>query len=279
MKQLRICIPPALGEIINIKHQLDSIRHLYDSIKINFATGLYDETLHTSHPNWGERKRTWDKFLTDIGQLFFSDPPYEIANGAFQFLDMQHTGWHLGITPTKAEMPELLCFGTPLVLSEPYIVLTTKVRNLHKSALDPLLPEFFNVIKNGKYKVVLLGERDVRMRKEYEVLGDQVFGIYKQIIEQLPSERLLDLTTPALGEQCNDLSQIRQDCLIMREAKAVITFGIGGNLCLSSATAKMSLGYRNDSTEFFDIAYSNEYPNAIITKDWFRFISKVKEFI
>jgi len=118
------------------------------------------------------------------------------------------------------------------------------------------------------------------MRKEYDVHQGSIFGIYEQIIANLPPDRVLNLTVPALGETVADLSAIQQDCLIMKEAKFVITIGVGGNFCLAGSTASMLIGFRADTLHFTDLIFQNrEYPNAIVTKNWSHFISVLERYL
>ena len=117
------------------------------------------------------------------------------------------------------------------------------------------------------------------MRKEYVNIQNEVFGIYEQIITNLPNDRIVDLTVPALGETVSDLKQIQQDCLIMNEAKFVITLGVGGNSCMAHSTAKMSIGYREDNLPFGNIVFGREYPNLIVSKDWKYFISVLERYL
>ena len=101
-----------------------------------------------------------------------------------------------------------------------------------------------------------------------------------QIIANLPNDRILDLSVPALGETVADLKDIRQDCLIMRDAKFVLSIGCGGNTCMSTSTANMSIGFTGDNLEFANILYNNRaYQNCIMTKDWNLFIRTLENYI
>lgn len=275
-------LPTSLGEIINIKHHLDLVKNQYDQIRISFHKQLWAEGLHTNAPDWGEKRKLWDKYLLDIGQLFFSKPPYVIHPVSNKFGgDAGLVLKKLKITPQKAEMAYLLCKGQSLNLGEEYIVITTKLRYVRKTTFLPLSIDLWRVLKelSKKYKIVVLGEREVEMRKEYLSSSDSIFGIYEQIIANLPADRTVDLTLPALGETVSDLKQIQQDCLIMNEAKFVITLGVGGNSCMAHSTAKMAIGFRDDNLEFANIVFSKEYPNAIVTKNWNYFISVLKRYL
>lgn len=275
-------IPTSLGEIINIKYHLDTIKNNYDVIKLSFHKALWSWALHTEAPDWAQKKAGWDSLLNELGQLFFSEKPYVLLESSPKFGgDIGVLCTQLRITPQKAEMAHLLCKGNPLNLGEPYIVLTTKVRQLSRRNFIPLSIKLWQTLQklSKKYKIVVLGERTVEMRKEYGAYPDGVFGLYEEIIANLPQDRIMDLTLPALGETVSTLAQIQQDCLIMRDAKFVVTIGVGGNFCMATSVANMVIGYRDDNLDFTNRIFNREYPNAIITKNWGYFISKLESYL
>jgi hypothetical protein len=279
-------IPTSLGEIIHFKFYLDKVKNQYDQIRLGFATGLWDDCLHTNAPDWQHKKILWEKYLSDIGQLFFSEPPYVLEaptkwGGSTDVLVRE-----LGINPQKVEMGHLLCKGESLNLGNDYIVITTKIRAVKPDFFYNSSNELWDVLRqiSKKYKIVILGERKVEVRKEYETNHAQgwepiPFGIYDDIISNLPGDCLIDRTVPALGETVSDLATIQQDCLIMKEAKFVVTLGIGGNFCLATSVSDMAIGFRGDNNPFADAIFNREYSNAIISKDWNRFIAAIKVYV
>ena len=277
-------IPTSLGEIINIKYHLDLVKHEYKNIRLGFDRGLWAANLHVESPDWPAKQALWDKYLYDIGQLFFSEFPYTLDPHPRNFGGCADSVVaRIGISPQKPELAHLLCKGTPLNLDQEYIVITTKVRQLPQAKFAPLSIQLWRVLKQltNKYKLVILGERKVEMRKEYAIYAKkkEIFGIYDNIMVNIPNDRILDLTVPALGETVSDLAQVQQDCLIMNQAKFVITIGIGGNFCMATSVAKMAIGYRQDTLQFTDRIFTKEYPNAIITKNWIRFIEALSKYL
>lgn len=279
MKIIETGLPTSLGEIINIKWHLDIIKNQYDQIKLSFDKTLFNMCLHTEADDWPTKKILWDKYLDDIGRLFFSEPPYVLTNIPYRLRNFDNMIRDYSLQPIKVNMGHILCSGKSLDIGEEYIVITTKARDLFKKIFLPLSTQLWSVLSklSKKYKIVILGERHVEMRKEYG--SDTVFGIYEQIIANLPNERILDLTVPALGETVADLKDIRQDCLIMKEAKFVVTVGIGGNFCLSTSVANMAIGYRHDNLAVANKVFGQEYSNAIITKDWNYFIKVLERYL
>jgi hypothetical protein len=276
-------IPTSLGEIINIKYHLDLVKNKYDQIILSFHTPLWEGSLHTEASDWEVKKKLWMNLLSDLGKLFFSEKPYILEDSSNRYGgDVSVLVRAINLPPTKAEMGHLLCCGNALNLQEPYIVLTTKARQFDRGIFNQCSKQFWDTLLNlsKKYKIVILGEREVEMRKEYHGDINSFFGLYNDIISLIPKNRLIDLTVPALGETVSNLKQIQQDCLIMKEAKFVITLGVGGNFCMATAVADMAIGFRTDNLGFTDYIYnSREYPNAIITKDWSKFIRTLSSYL
>jgi len=285
MNTISLNLPTSLGEIINIKYHADLVKNQYDKINFNFNTSLWLGALHTDAPDWSVKEGLWKKYLNDIGNLFFSEPPYTFSVGPARngFKMCWSVTKEFRVEPHKAELGDLLCKGESLNLGEEYIVITTKIREMNKHAFFAKSIKLWEVLRNlsQKYRIVILGEREVEMRREYQIpeLKDSVYGIYEQIISNIPRERILDLTVPALGETVSDFSKIQQDCLIMKEAKFVITLGVGGNFCMATSVSNMAIGYRNNTADFTDKIFDNRvYPNAIITKNWEQFINVLKSY-
>jgi hypothetical protein len=273
-------IPTSLGEIINFKFYLDSVKNRYTQIKLGFHIPLLHQGLYTDTPDWPHRRRLWSVYLQDLGELFFSQPPYVLLPNPHPFYgNINRLINDLKLEPTLPRLSNILPYGTPLDIGE-YIVITTKAREMDPKKFFLRSIKLWSTIKklSRKYKVVILGERIVEMRKEYKD-SNQIFGIYEQIIANIPTDRVLDLTVPALGETVSTVKEIRQDCLIMNRAKFTITIGIGGNCCMSTASSTMAIGYRSDDDLLANLTYGRDYPYAIITKDWDRFIRILESYL
>lgn len=281
MKSLQISIPLGLGDLIIIKTQLDTVKHEYDLIEITPYKALYQQCLHTEDAGWPARKILWDKYLADVGKLFFSESPYKMSDINYPYMSTENMIKQLNLTPKKPELAHLLAKGKSLELDAPYIVLHTKARHINKQILYPNIIQLWDLLKkiSNKYYIVIVGEKVVEMRKEYEGLKNEIFSLYEQMITNLPTNRVIDLTLPALSETVSDISQIQQDCLIIHEAAASITFGLGGNFCLSTAVAKMAIGFRTENFWLTNAVFTQEYSNAIITKDWARFMRALGRYL
>lgn len=280
MEVIESNIPLALGDLINIKACCDATNK-YDQIKITFHKSLLDTSVSTGMFDWSEKKIKWDKYLADIGKLFFSDPPYILNRSQYSFRDTSDFIKTFGLTPKKPELSSLLCKGIPLNIGEEYIVITTKIREISKKHFYPLSIQLWRVLQklSKRYKIVILGEQLVETRKEYIGTQDIIFSIYEQIITNIPGDRIIDLTIPVLGENVSSLTQIQQDCLIMNQAKLVITLGIGGNFCMATAAASMLIGFRADQHWMADAVFNQQYSNAIVSKDWSYFIGLLERYL
>lgn len=273
MSILELAVPIGLGDLIYIKAMLDSVKFRYSQIRIMFHRGLIAD-FRGNNPEY-------HTLLDDIGKLFFSEPPYILTTSGGIFRGPMRISTDESMPLQKPELGHLLCKGTPLNLDGEYIVLTTKVRYLSKAKLNAISKELWSTINSlyNKYKIVILGERVVEMNSEYiHHTSEHIYSIYDDIINNVPASKLLDLTIPALGITTSNLQQIQQDCLIMKNAKFVMTLGVGGNFSMATAVAN-TIGYRADQHDIFEVIYNREYSNAIVTKDFARFISALKQYL
>lgn len=272
MSELAVTIPIGIGDIIYVKAMLDAVKHRYDTIKIKFHREIVRS--YNFDPNY-------NSFLDDIGALFFSESPYVLTDEpGIPFYGVVSICTDNQITPLKPSFKNLLCKGSPLQLDGEYIVMVTKSRDLPKEDLDARVMEMWQVLQevSKKYKVVILGEREVQMHQGYVDMGpNNVYSIYSSIIDHIPNDRLLDLSLPALGINSPSLTQIRQDCLTMSGAKFVLTLGIGGGFCLATAVGN-TIGYRWDNDPIADVVFSKQYEDAMVTKEWSKFISTLKRY-
>ena len=262
MRKLEFKIACGLGDNIVLRMALDTVKHNYDQIRIAHNKQIMKDYRNNDPIYW--------KFLNDLGNLLFTEAPYVFDHGEYPEIYTYDTYINLGIKIKEPKLDHLLCKGTSLNLNKEYIVITTRAKLIDQRILYGLLPSFLEKIKqlSTKYRILVLGEREVE--GEY-----QAFSIYDQIITTIPTDRILDLTVAALGITAPKLTNIQQDCLIMKEAKAVITFGIGGNVWMSAAVAN-TIGFRTkDNNNITDVVINPEFKNIFITQNWNEFILKL----
>lgn len=276
MNIYRANIAQGIGDNIMAKCYADQVKDRYDQIYFTHHAPIVQKQKNNDPKYW--------QFLKELGLLFFSEKPYVYDRGQHPFRDAGGLISDFNITPVKpqhSQYKHLLCKGTPLNLEEEYIVITTKLRYFDKPTFYRLSPQLWKTLRklSEKYKIVILGEREVEMCQDYLFHGEnQIYGIYEQIITNLPEDRVLDLTIPALGITSPKLSQIQQDCLIMSLAKFVITLGVGGNFCMAMATANI-IGYRIDNEPVADIIFSQNHSDAVVVKDWNIFLNTLMSYV
>jgi hypothetical protein len=247
---------------------LDAVKGRYDQIRLGF---------HKQDVEGQGLSPDYNTFLDELGGLFFSQHPYIYeTHSSVMFRPQQSILSDNSFIPQKPNQKELLCKGNPLGIGD-YIVLATKIRYFNKNTYKEYSPRIFDAIQKlaVRYKIVILGEKIVEMRHEYTYQSEDIYGIYNDLIANIPN--IVDLTVPKLGLTTPSLTRIQQDCLIMNEAKAVITIGIGGNFCMALGSDSNVIGLRMDNEPIANILYSEDkhYPNTMITKNFDRFISQI----
>jgi len=102
--------------------------------------------------------------------------------------------------------------------------------------------------------VVILGERNLEYNIEYKTYGsDLAYTIYNDILENIPTNKIFDMTSEYIGTSAPSLKKIRQDCCILRDAKYSVTIGYGGPFCLSMATAGKHIALCQQHSEPFEV--------------------------
>jgi len=271
MKQISTSICLGLGDNIIARMIFDSVKHEYDQIRISHDKNIF-KVYRNNDPAYG-------KFINDIGNLLFTEPPYYFDQVSYTPIHTFNTTKNIFI-PYQPNIQYLLCKGFSLNIKDEYIVVSTKVRGIKRRNFFPVINDLLIAIRilAQKYTIVIMGERDVEKSGENVVNSDFIYGIYDQLISAIPSERAVDLTVPALGIVAPDLSRIQQDAFIMQEAKFVITLGIGGNTWLAATSSNRVVGFRDaeDNDLSADILMSPKFSSLTIFKRWNEFINYLK---
>lgn len=254
-----------IGDHLLLRMFMDGIKDEYEQIAITHS--------RPGMTFWhNDDAKRWD-FNLKLGKLVFSEPPYVLMpNVHFPFYPNDRIVREINNKPVRPNL-DCLCAGASLNI-ENYVVLGTKVRHIMKndfeSAKVKLTPSLQQLA--DKYTIVILGEREVQRTREYEadVNKNRVYGIYDYLKSTLPHDKVLDLTIPALGFIAPNMPQLQQDCLIMKEAKAVVNFGVGGNLWISACVAQQTLDWHNDADPIMDMM--DALPDYRATRDLDQFI-------
>lgn len=270
--ETNICI--GLGDIICMKGQIEPFKNQFDKIYITYDQRTINEFRHND--------QKYGKFLDDIGKLFFSEPPFILNERQFPCKGQLLVCKEYRLPVTKPNLKHILCKGYLLNTNEEYVVITTKMRSFPRRQWNKIKQGLWNLMHrlSHKYKIVILGEKVVENSKEYRSHGtDNVYSIYDELVRNLPHDRIIDLTVPALGIRAPSLEKIQQDCLIMSEAKLVVLLGIGGAFCMATAVANV-VGYRLDDDGLGNELYNNKiYNDAYITKDWDQFVHRMESYL
>jgi hypothetical protein len=265
-------IAQGIGDNIQARSFIDQVKDQYDRIFITHHAPIVQKEKNNSPEYW--------KFLHEIGELFFSEPPYIYNQGQYPFRDAGHLLRDFRVEPQKPQLKSYLCKGSALNLDQEYIVITTKIRYMERSLFNNISSQLMEIIRqlSLKYKIVILGEKEVEMCPDYLSYGiNKIYSIYNDIKSNI-TNNILDLTIPVLGITSPTISQIQQDCLIMNQAKFVITLGDGGNLYMAAATSNV-IGFRSDNDPITDKIFSKTYSDALVVKNFNDFADKLRSYI
>lgn len=260
-KSINMDINVGIGDHIFLRVFMDGIKDQYDRIAITHSRPGMTFWHNDNMDRWN--------FNLQLGSLIFREPPYILVpNARFPFYPNARIVQEINKVPVKPNL-DILCVGKSLDLDK-YVVVTTKVREFPKDTFDAVKEKLTVALQKlaAHRTIVILGEREVEKTREYEAEcnRNQVFGLYDYYISALPADKIVDLTVPALGITTSPFSHFQQDCLILKEAEAAITLGIGGNLWMSVGVAKQTIGLRADNEWTTDLMQSN-YPGLYLTKD------------
>jgi hypothetical protein len=241
-------INPGIGDILLCRNMLDAIKHQYDAIVVS-----PNPTITQNFREVSERK--YYNFCLSFMKEVFSIPPYKVVeNGSFQRFS-PIDGDFRGLVLTKDAVFKMNDYSSLLCnekaeqkLREPYIVITTKVRGTptYNRYTHKYKEKIMKIIRNlsNKYAIVLIGEKTPPNNPENRMIGpDRVFCMYEDIKKEIG---FVDMTLDRIQTEIPDINRIKNDCMLMNKANAVITLGIGGNMILSSMVSKKSINFLED---------------------------------
>lgn len=180
------------------------------------------------------RSEAYRPFAQKLMETLFFAPQYtldwSLKDGG---IDPPTLHFRYGLPVGAPDLRDVLPAGEP-VASAGYVVVHTKCRGWAKARYlgikDRLLSSIRRIAESRL--IVLLGERRIGMNAEYRHHGpDFVFSIYEDLCD-IPC---LDLTVPELGITPPDWTTFRQECLVMRDAAAVVALGSSGNTTMAQA--------------------------------------------
>ncbi len=271
MKEYSVKIPIGIGDLVYIKGLLDLTKDRFSCINISPNMALFN----------GRPK--YKPFVMELMGMLFKPPFYNITmDQSYPFKSIVDMWRQLKIKPRKPNVASILCEGElPKGLhSGKYIVINTKVRALKKNAYRAFQPKLFKLLRSiGKHKIVLLGEREIEFTNEYKNLGHKnIYCIYRDLVDYLPSNKIVDLTISKLGITPPNMKKFKHDCNIMHHAHRVIQIGGGGSFCVSSAISKLICIISYSSLPFFaEVFRYNEYKDVLVANNSREFLKAIEE--
>lgn len=284
--KLDVMLNCGIGDVILTRNILDGVKHQYDKINITPNNRIIDQ--------YKNGDKNFKNFIYSFMKIMFSDKPYSVKqNQAYpRFSCMDNIYQNIIISDESKysikTYSKELCVGEPLQISD-YIVISTKVRGA------PLLNDFNIFYRKqyldallrlcDKYKIVILGERDVLDNVEYRSIGPQrIYCIYNDLMQVLLNTgQVIDMTISGNEASIPTLKKLQQDCLIMNNAKNVISLGFGGNFILTLASAKAITSFVGDEETiisgfapyYVHMAHYPQREDVCITTQFTNFIEKL----
>lgn len=284
--KLDVMLNCGIGDVILTRNILDGVKHQYDKINITPNNRIIDQ--------YKNGDKNFKNFIYSFMKIMFSDKPYSVKqNQAYpRFSCMDNIYQNIIISDESKysikTYSKELCVGEPLQISD-YIVISTKVRGA------PLLNDFNTFYRKqyldallrlcDKYKIVILGERDVLDNVEYRSIGPQrIYCIYNDLMQVLLNTgQVIDMTISGNEASIPTLKKLQQDCLIMNNAKNVISLGFGGNFILTLASAKAITSFVGDEETiisgfapyYVHMAHYPQREDVCITTQFTNFIEKL----
>lgn len=273
-------IPVGIGDIIYIHAQLNAVKNNFSKILLSPNFNLFRMYRDSNEKNVNENIQ----FTKDFCNLIFSQTPkFEITqNNNFPYKTSQSIWNQDGFAVCKPNLQHLLCTNEKIINNK-YIVITTKVRELDLNIYLNVKSKLLNFLNNvsSKYKIVILGERNIEMTPEYLVHGhNKIYSIYNDIIKNIPKENIIDMSIEKMGKTSPQLSSLIKDCTIMKFSNVTISLGIGGNFCISSAISNVSNFSSYPLHKTTDYLYSNHKCKEIhVTSDINQFVNNCEIFL
>lgn len=113
------------------------------------------------------------------------------------------------------------------------IILHTKVRGLYNYDYNNIKEGFYKILNESNKQIIIVGEKEIEYGREYAIHTNRIiYSIYADIINNIDSNKIIDLTVPRLGITTPDFTKLADDIELISNYKN-ISFGIGGTLLLA----------------------------------------------
>lgn len=131
-----------------------------------------------------------------------------------------------------------------------YIIFHTKLRLTqygYSLFNENMLYIFFSHFQTTK-QIILIGEQEIDDNLENKIHGiKSIYGLLKLLHN---NNNVIDLTKPTIHNS-NSIDDFERDAQLINGAKCNISLGIGGNFVLSSAFAKLTIGFAHPSESYY----------------------------
>lgn len=113
------------------------------------------------------------------------------------------------------------------------IIINTKVQLLNKVHYNSIKDSFFKLLNSSIKKFIIVGEKEVEYGKMYNPTWskDITYSIYQDIIDNIDTNKIIDLSLPKLGITAPNWEKLLSDLHIIKNHN-VIQFGCGGSIYL-----------------------------------------------
>ena len=273
MGSIDISMCAGIGDAIFYRGLFDQLKLKYDQINISFLKHFIITCRQ------GNVEQYW-KFLNNFGRLIFSDKQFNLVEEDLTYFYIDDLVTKFNLTPAIPDLTLELCNPSYYNGLQKYIVITTKLRLVPRPYYEIIKEQLFLALKklSEKYIIVVLGEREIELNNEYAGHGEhKIFSIYNDIIDNILTNRILDMTFKCMGITVPVLENIQNDCCIFRDAEFVINIGFGGPFCLSVATGNvMCLNVIDCYTPWADSwLMTGNFPKLFITKSFPEFYDEM----
>lgn len=274
-KEYRVTINLGIGDILLARGTLDALKEKYDKVYVSPGYRIMRELR-------GFSKKDID-FANELLKLLFK-PPYYCLEEDERDYPTRYTPLFTdrdGIQVIPPKLADVLCEGKPLNIGK-YVTVSTRVRNIpiteyNKDIKNTLLKKLLKISK--KYKIVILGERNLIQHKEHDMWSDRIFTMYDDLIKTLPKDRVVDLSYPTVHSIINKMKKFKQTCLWMNQADWNIVLGNGGDGCVAISIGNVVAYYTatNPKDDFHYIFKDKAYPGIHYTNKLNDFFGKLED--
>jgi hypothetical protein len=189
------------------------------------------------------------EFVYNFMKLLFPEKNCNVTKDqSYPFLTSLHLCYNFGYLPKILNLQSFLC-PYERNISEQYITIGTKVRDLYRNKFNIYYKNIFDQINKSNYKVVILGEKNLSNNIEYKIHGpNKTYSIYNEIISSINKNKIIDMTLSKI--ELPNIEAIKKDCSIMKYAEKNIVFGYGGNLALAMSSGNTECYIPQDCGRF-----------------------------